>query len=59
MFLIICLCVFFGALAFNYKKALNEVVEENKSLQFEIAGYKQDMDNLQTINRNMNEKLFI
>ena len=57
--LLIMVCVFFGALAFNYKKALNEVSEENKSLQMEIAGYKQDLENLQVINRNMNEKLFI
>lgn len=59
MILIICLCMFLGALAYNYKKALSEVSEENKSLHMELAEYKQDISNLQEINRNMNKKLFI
>lgn len=59
MILLFCLCMFFGALAYNYKRALSEVSEENKSLHMELAGYKQDISNLQETNRNMNSKLFI
>lgn len=59
MILILTVMIFLAALAYNYHKNLQIVSEENTRLHMEIAEYKQDLDNLQEINRNMNSKLFI